>query len=86
MFGFDCHVTEQNYADGITGVGDIKDVITATVDNKEYQTTVSYISFARQFFEMWKLGESIGLIDDIKIYGDSLAKAMSKDTSIDGDR
>lgn len=85
IFGFDCHVTEQNYADGITGVGYVEDVFTAVVDGKEYQTTGIYVSFARQFFEMWKLGESLGLLEDVKIYGDSLAKAMSK-VDIDGDK
>lgn len=86
IFGFDCHVTKSNYADGITGVGCVKDIFTAVVDGKEYETTGIYVSFARQFFEMWKLGESLGLVEDIKIYGDSLAKAMSTSDIIDGDK
>ena len=85
VFGFDCHVTERNYAKGITGVGYVEDIFTAEIDGKEYQTTGIYVSFARQFFEMWKLGESLDLVDDIKIYGDSLVKAMSK-VDIDGDK
>ena len=85
IFGFDCHVSEKNYADGITGVGYINDIFTIDVDGKEFNTTPIYVSFARQFFDMWQLGKSIGLIDDVKIYGDSLIKAMSK-IDIDGDK
>ena len=84
IFGFDCHVTKKNYADGITGVGYTPEIFTIDIDGKEYKTTAIYVSFARQFFQMWKLGESIGLIQDVKIYGDSLIKAMSK-INIDGD-
>ena len=85
IFGFDCHVSGKNYADGITGVGYINDIFTIDVDGKEFNTTPIYVSFARQFFDMWQLGKSIGLIDDVKIYGDSLIKAMSK-IDIDGDK
>lgn len=84
VFGFDCHVSEKNYANGITGVGYIKDIFEVEIDGREFKTTPIYVSFARQFFDMWQLGKAIGLIEDIKIYGDSMVKAMSK-INIDGD-
>lgn len=85
MFGFDCHVTKNNYAEGITGVGHIIDDFVVDIDGREFKTTPIYVSFARQFFDMMRLGKSIGLLENIKLYGDSMAKAMSK-IDIDGDK
>ena len=85
IFGFDCHISKGDYAKGITGVGVIENTIQVEVDNKEYLTTVAYASFAQQFFEIWKLGKANNLIDNVKVYGDSLIKAMSK-IDIDGDK
>lgn len=85
IFGFDCHISKGDYAKGITGVGVIDNVIQVEVDNKEYLTTVAYASFAQQFFEILKLGKANDLIDTVKVYGDSLIKAMAT-IDIDGDK
>lgn len=85
IFGFDCHVSDGNYAKGITGVGAVKDVITVEIDGREFLTTVAFISFVQQFFEILKLGKANNLIDKAKIYGDSMVKAASK-IDIDGDK
>jgi SAM-dependent methyltransferase len=85
IFGFDCHVSGGNYAKGITGIGAVKDIITVEIDGRDFQTTIGFISFVQQFFEILKLGEANKLIGKVKIYGDSMVKAASK-IDIDGDK
>lgn len=79
FFGFDCHITNGNYANGISGVGEIKGQFEAVIDGRNYTTTTPYISFAQQFFELKTIAEKQGLLDFVKIYGDSLVTAMSKE-------
>ena len=86
VFGFDCHVTEQFYADGITGEGTSDDErIEISVNGQDFISTTSYISFARQFAELYYIADRDELLEGVKIYGDSLAKAMLK-IDIDGDK
>ena len=86
IFGFDCHVTDNFYASGITGRGTPdEEVINIEVNGNEYNTTATYLSFARQFFGLYDMANKQGIETDIKIYGDSLVKAISK-IDIDGDK
>jgi SAM-dependent methyltransferase len=85
IFGFDCHVTKGNYANGITGVGDIKDTYEIEIDNRVFKTTTTYFAFLQQFFELMEIGKANGLVENIKIYGDSMVKWASK-KDIDGDK
>jgi hypothetical protein len=78
-FSFDCHVTNQFYADGITGRGTGDDeTIIIEVNDREYKTTTTYLSFARQLFELYSMAEKQGIKTDLRVYGDSLVTAMSK--------
>jgi 2-polyprenyl-3-methyl-5-hydroxy-6-metoxy-1,4-benzoquinol methylase len=79
LFGFDCHITHARYAKGIAGAGDISQVVSVKIDGQSYQSTLSYIAFAQQFFELREIGKAEGLLDDIRVYGDSLVIAMSKE-------
>ena len=85
IFGFDCHVSDGNYASGITGVGDIKDTMEVEIDGRIFQTTASYFAFMQQFFELYQIGKANGLIDNVKIYGDSMVKVASM-IDMDGDK
>lgn len=85
VFGFDCHVTNKNYADGITGVGDIKGVLGVEIEGRVFRTTPQYYAFMQQFFEMYQTGKDCGMLKEIKVYGDSMAKAAAK-IDIDGDK
>lgn len=85
VFGFDCHVTEKNYADGITGVGDIKETMTVEVGGRIFKTTTPYYAFMQQFFQLYQTGKDTKMLDSIKIYGDSMAKAAAN-IDIDGDK
>jgi hypothetical protein len=77
LFGFDCHVTGGNYAKGIAGVGLINDLVPVKVGDRSFTTTTAYLCFAQQFFEVRHIGKRDGLLDDIRVYGDSLVTAMS---------
>jgi len=77
IFGFDCHVTDGVYANGIAGVGEQKNVFGIEVNNRVFRTTSAYLSFAQQFFAMYYLAHKQGLIDRIRIWGNSLVKSMA---------
>lgn len=85
MFGFDCHVTNGNYAKDITGVGDIQGVLSIEIEDRVFKTTAQYYAFMQQFFQMYQTGKNIGTLKDIKLYGDSMAKHAAK-IDIDGDK
>lgn len=77
IFGFDCHVTEGNYAKNITGVGSISHVYEIEIGEKVFKTTSPYLSFAQQFFEIIKMARANEMIGKVKVYGDSLVNHMS---------
>jgi 2-polyprenyl-3-methyl-5-hydroxy-6-metoxy-1,4-benzoquinol methylase len=79
LFGFDCHVTAGHYANGIAGVGELGDVIPIKIDGRKFTTTMHYAAFAQQFFELREIGKAEGLLEDIRVYGDSLVIAMSQE-------
>jgi SAM-dependent methyltransferase len=85
IFGFDCHLGEKNYADGITGVGCINDIMEIDIDERTFKTTSSYFGFMQQFFQLYLAGQSNGLLENVKIYGDSMVKTASK-IDLDGDK
>ena len=80
VFGFDCHVTQGTYAKGIAGVGEQPDTfeVSARGDEKRYRTNSAYLSFAQQFFKLMEMARQWGLIETVKIYGDSLVKAIHR--------
>lgn len=85
VFGFDCHVNDKNYADGITGVGGIKDTMEVEIENSVFKTTPSYFAFMQQFFELYQISKANNLLNDVKVYGDSMVKVASK-IDMDGDK
>ena len=79
IFGFDCHVTKSFYAKGITGVGTFDDEkIYVTIDGKDFDTTATYLVFAQQFFDLFLYAKQEDLVDDLKLYGNSMINAMTK--------
>lgn len=78
IFGMDCHLGGGHYADGITGVGAIGTMVEVVIDDEVVQTTVSYLSFAQQFFQMWEVAEDCKMLDKIAFYGDSIIKKLAK--------
>lgn len=83
IFGFDCHVSQGNYADGITGVGaqdqHFQLRIGASDDptHRIFETTTAYASFAQQFFQLMGLAEQTQLVESVTVYGDSMVNAMA---------
>ena len=77
LFGFDCHVTDGGYANGIAGVGEQADFIHVKIEDRAFRTTPAYLAFAQQFFELKEIGQRDGLLRTITVYGDSLVTAMS---------
>jgi len=78
VFGFDCHITNGGYANGIVGRGLQSDFIKLRIEGRDFESTYPYLLFAQQFFILKKFGEDAGLLKSVKIYGDSLVNAMSK--------
>ena len=77
IFGFDCHITNGNYAEGITGVGAINKSYQVDIGDRVFTTTTAYISFAQQFFEIARIAKEQDKLNSVKVYGDSLVNAMS---------
>ena len=85
IFGFDCHVNEKNYADGITGVGCINDIIEVEIDGRVFKTISSYFAFMQQFFQLYQIAKDNKMLDSVRVYGDSMVKQASK-IDLDGDK
>lgn len=85
IFGFDCHMTNGGYAKGIQGVGLQNGHMEIKVEDRIFTTNAAYFSFAQQFFLLKEMGEREGLLKTVKVYGDSLVKALSQ-VDIDGDK
>jgi 2-polyprenyl-3-methyl-5-hydroxy-6-metoxy-1,4-benzoquinol methylase len=77
--GFDCHVTNGGYAQGIAGVGEQADFIQVKIDGRAFRTTPTYLAFAQQFFDLYEIGKRDGLLEKITVYGDSMITAMSRE-------
>lgn len=78
VFGFDCHITEAEYAEGIGGKGGIAEKIRVKIENREFLTTVAFMGFAQQFFIMRQFGKELGLWDSCHVHGDSLVNALGR--------
>jgi hypothetical protein len=85
IFGFDCHITDGNYCKGITGIGDIKNVIEVEINDKVFNTTPEYLAFMQQFFQLYGIAKELGQMQDVRVYGNSMCKVASK-IDIDGDK
>jgi 2-polyprenyl-3-methyl-5-hydroxy-6-metoxy-1,4-benzoquinol methylase/uncharacterized Rossmann fold enzyme len=86
IFGFDCHLGDGEYAKGIAGKGALNyDRVELKVDDVKWTTILPLVSFAQQFFHIYKLLEANEMLGSIKIYGKSLIKAMSK-INFEGDK
>jgi hypothetical protein len=79
IFGFDCHLGNGGYAKKIAGVGEQVDKITVRIDDRDFSTTLPYLAFAQQFFTLLQFARDDELLDSVKIYGDSMISAMSKE-------
>jgi len=79
FFGCDLHVTEAAYAQGILGAGTTEERIRVRVGKRDFITTAPYLAFAQQFFKLVKFGRAVNLLDSVKVYGDSLLTALSRE-------
>src|SRR3990167_7936325 len=77
VFGFDCMVApDKAYANGIAGESIERKYFPVVIEDKEYITCASFISFAQSFFHMMEGGRKSGLLDSIDVYGESLVNKM----------
>jgi len=78
IFGFDCHMTEAPYAQGITGVGvAVPEYVFLEVEGRIFKTTGPYFSFVHQFLHLIDTGRILGYLKHVEVYGDSLVTAMA---------
>jgi len=77
IFGFDCHVTQKPYAEGISGVGVHAASFAVDIHGQIFHTLASYMSFAQQFFHLMDMAKRSDMLNSVKVYGDSLVNAMS---------
>lgn len=80
LMGFDCHVSNGGYANGIAGVGEQVGIIEVSATNRprRYRTTAAYLSFAQQFFKLTHLAHQAKMIESVTVYGDTLVQAMHR--------
>ena len=76
IFGFDCYISDKQYATGITGVGEQKHVYEIKVEERIFKVTNSYLSFVQQFAILMEIARKNNMIKEVEIYGDSLVNAM----------
>jgi SAM-dependent methyltransferase len=83
IVGFDCQLTERQYAEGIAGVGEASSRITIQIDGHDQlvTTTLPYLAFAQQFLELMELCRREDRIDRVTIYGTSLVQAIARTES-----
>ena len=87
IFGFDCHVTQAAYANGITGVGvSVPEYLEIDVEGRPFTTTGPYFSFVHQFLHLIDTGRMLGYLTHVEVYGDSLVTAMGSDFIADVNR
>ena len=84
VFGFDCHVTQGGYANGIAGVGEQIGATDYHIDGSDrpYRTTLPYLSFAQDCIKNTELMKRLGYLDSITVYGDSLVHAIARDATL----
>ena len=85
IFGFDCHTSNGEYANGIAGVGTQKFTYEVNIEGRRFITNTSFLSFLQQFFTLMQYGYAEKLMKNVFIYGDSMVKWASK-LNIDGDK
>jgi 2-polyprenyl-3-methyl-5-hydroxy-6-metoxy-1,4-benzoquinol methylase len=80
IFGFDCHITQGDYAPGITGIGTIHNSYEVEIGTgaaqRVFRTTSPYLAFAQQFFLLVNIARQQHLVDSVNLHGDSLITAM----------
>ncbi len=78
LFGFDCMVTspEKSYANDIAGESVERQYFKIEADGEMVLTCSSFLAFAQQFFQMMSLAKEANMLDEIKVYGDSLVNRM----------
>lgn len=79
VFGFDCHLRAGSYAAGATGVGVDPVIVPVEIKGRTWKTTWAYLEFAKQMLQLRHLGRELGHLDDLRIHGDSLACALSRE-------
>lgn len=83
IFGFDCHITNGDYAQGITGNGSMNDCMEVEIEGRIFKTRLDYMSFMQQFFQLIALARKVNMLESVKIYGDSMASWASKENISD---
>ncbi len=87
VFGFDCHMTQAPYANGITGVGvAVSEYLEIEVEGRAFTTTGPYFSFVHQFLHLIETGCQLGYLKHVQVYGDSLVNAMGSEFIADINR
>ncbi len=87
VFGFDCHMTQSPYANGITGVGvKVPEYLEIEVEGRPFTTTGPYFSFVHQFLHLIETGCQLGYLKRVQVYGDSLVTAMGSEFMADINR
>ena len=68
---------EHTYASGIAGESVNRSYATFEVEGQQILSCNSFLSFAQQFFSMIEVAERWGMVESVKVYGESLVNAMA---------
>lgn len=78
IFGFDCMLPspEIHHAADIAGESVPLKLIDVTVNGENLTTTPSFLEFAGQALDLFSVAHEEGMLDEVKVYGDSLINRM----------
>lgn len=78
IFGFDCMLPapEIHHAADIAGESVPLKLIDVTVNGENLTTTPSFLEFSGQALDLFSVAHENGMLDEVKVYGDSLINRM----------
>ena len=78
IFGLDCMIpsSAQSHASGISGTNVDQHLMPVMIGDETVITSAPYLEFARQTLDMLSAGHDEGLIDSVKIHGESIITKM----------
>lgn len=78
IFGFDCMVQspEVHHAADIAGESVPLKLVEVTVKGETILTTPSFLEFAGQALDLFSVAHEEGMLDEVKVYGESLISKM----------
>jgi len=78
IFGFDCMFPDDKrlHATGIAGKSVEQRILAVDIGGETVLTTPSFLEFARQSLDLFSVAHNEGLLNSVKVYGESIVNKM----------